>query len=381
MARVCLRDIDIVKVNHYYRLRLLHCWEYSRNLWNCSLLLVEYFDIQNSNELMSLKNFKFSINFHSFLRIQFRNPFNSRIIVWEIEKSKESSWWSLSVCLLLWSVAMLWAKRNFSNFHFHPRKNLAIISNSKILLPSAYFHILFCIFSNLQSRLSSHLKDPRFCLWDGCKYFLKHRASFFSLIFLFSCILNIVEKISDFPSFSVGKKLLIFVIQIYDFVHSQSCEEVAVVVVWWVNESRTSCLFNVQRYCTFDTFSQLTIDWFSSIYHWHYHHHIDAIKSIQGSLIKHFRTNFWLFIIFIGILLKSGWWTEECLIKYYCAILFYIPYSAHIATSNFNIWEFVCLLHCSSCLQLIDSRIHFPLHSALLHKLHPKNQLFERKHC
>lgn len=117
---------------------------------------------------MSEKRFFFhQFSASSLSGIQFRNPFNSRIIVWEIEKSEESSRvFGLSLSVSVWSAS------TFSAFSFPPSKRyLAIISSSKIFV---YFHIL-CIFANLVA----HLKDPKWdssILWDdidGCKYFLK----------------------------------------------------------------------------------------------------------------------------------------------------------------------------------------------------------------
>lgn len=168
---------------------------------------------------MSEKRFFFhQFSTNSLSGIQFRNPFNSRIIVWEIEKSEKSS------RVLGWVCQCLSDRRaHFPHFHFHPRRDfvyLAIISSSKIFV---YFHIL-CIFANLVA----HLKDPKWessILWDdidGCKYFPKQ-----SLLVVCTLEHNLrwKEIFARLRLLFVGKKLLIFVIQIYDFVHSQSCEE------------------------------------------------------------------------------------------------------------------------------------------------------------
>lgn len=289
--------------------------------------------------------------------------------MWEIEKSEESSRLSLSVSLaplseLAWSI--------FPHFHFHPRKEISqSFPTQRFLLFSYPLHFL------QSSNLVSHLKISLH--WDdvsGCKYFPKASSC---CLYTRNILLKKERRTRERADF-VGKKLLIFVIQIYDFVHFQSCA-----AKWqsWLKVEWISCLLfivaELSLCCCLHVLSTLTIDWFLPIYHWHYHSHIDAIKSIQVALIKHFSREEGNLIIFIDREFshwkksreRSGW-TERLSHK-----ILFSYFLVHIATSKQASLR-ICL-----AAQLMSPTHRLP-HSPsppLCLISSPKNQLFERKHC
>lgn len=217
---------------------------------------------------MSEKRFlfhQFSTNSDSLSGIQFRNPFNSRIIVWEIEKSEESP------RVLGWVCQCLSDRRaHFPHFHFHPRRDFSQSFPARRFL-CIFISFAFSPISSLISRIQSEI------LPSSETTLLTSVNIFSSNLSLLSVHSNTIFRWKEISArlrllFSWEKSCLSLLFRfMISFILNRAKREAAVVDAcgeWKSNEfpvySRAEAeLLHVPS---------LTIDWFSPIYHWHYHH-------------------------------------------------------------------------------------------------------------